>query len=168
MFLNRVDSFDINTQTLRQVGYLSCSLSNAYSFFHAGNIIIVGGQIYVNRHCPLVLSFNVQTGVTTILLEGLVDDSVSCFDGVDNIYILSAKTLTRYTLSSKQSINLAKCPLYQYSCPFIYDTFVGEILYLCGTSKNYRYSTSEDKWTRIKSNDKVLDRNWFGACLIRD
>ncbi|GAM25753.1 hypothetical protein SAMD00019534_089280 [Acytostelium subglobosum LB1] len=163
--LDRVDSFNIDTQEFKQVGHLPVGVTMTCTYFH-------DDRVHVQASGRL-LSFDAHTGNTDVLLPDMGTDSFDpcCFDGVDNMYILAKDSLIKFTLSNKQSIKLAKCPIDRPQGDIhriIYDTRISSIMYLGGTGKNYQYSIKDEQWVQIPDNDHVGDRCWFGACLIRD
>ncbi|GAM22730.1 hypothetical protein SAMD00019534_059050, partial [Acytostelium subglobosum LB1] len=169
--LNRVDCFDIVTGQFSHIGHLPYSLAFAFICFHNNSIIVVGGAKDGKANQD-ILSFNIQTHDTEVLIKSL-DNGVYdtyCYDGKEYIYVLSKHSFMRYSLDTTKpsTARLALCPTATgHLCSMIYDQQYG-IVYLGGTGLTYHYSTQDNKWTMIDDQDNVNGRYCYGACLIRD
>ncbi|GAM27128.1 hypothetical protein SAMD00019534_103030 [Acytostelium subglobosum LB1] len=135
-YLNRVDSFNIATSEFKKVGQLPLRVAFGTSFFHNKTIYIVGGETkdYEARPCLDIHSFNIQTGVGEVYQKDILEtyhDS-SCFDGNDYIYILTAVSFFKYSLTTRQSMILLKCPTYGVYRQMVYDGANGNIIYIGG------------------------------------
>ncbi|GAM28215.1 hypothetical protein SAMD00019534_113910 [Acytostelium subglobosum LB1] len=164
-YFNRVDTFNIETQLFQCVGHLPVKhVFMAQAYFHNDHLLVVGSDIGV-------VSLNPQTEVFSQLVPPPSKPYfASCFDGEDNIYILSHSLFTRYTLSSNKSTSLAKLNATSVSAiapcyPMHYVESYG-IIYLGGRGRNHRYALNEGKWIMLNDNDHVQDRDCFGTCLI--
>ncbi|GAM22560.1 hypothetical protein SAMD00019534_057350, partial [Acytostelium subglobosum LB1] len=167
--LNRVDCFNIETVQFNEVGNIPVGLFQSSTYFLIDTLYIVGGIMNDNYYHLDIISFNVRTHVSTVIVKDVGGGAPvlsSCFDGSDNIFILTDKELISYSLSNQQSTKLAKHPTDgKHVHRIIYDGMFG-ILYIGGKGMNYRYS--EEKWTLLEDNDHIPNRNMLGACLIHD
>ncbi|GAM25417.1 hypothetical protein SAMD00019534_085920 [Acytostelium subglobosum LB1] len=157
--IERVDRFNIDTQQFDHVGALAIVTSTEI-FFHNNLIYVVGAE---GLH-----TFNVLSRET---LEFLKFDTLvpicSCFDGADNIYIMSKDTFTRFTLSTKQSVQLSMGPKPNKNQVIFYDGHRGLIFSFGNRSKSHQYSISDNEWTTHNAEidrESVID----GGCLVRD
>ncbi|GAM22299.1 hypothetical protein SAMD00019534_054740 [Acytostelium subglobosum LB1] len=165
-FLDIVQCFNIDTQQISLIGHIPYGLSNPFIHFHNDIIYIVGGNRSV-AHRDFI-SFNVKTLTSEVLLRDIsTNQKTSCFDGKDNIYIITSQAFIRYTLSNKQSTKLSMPPRVDNYLTILYDEQIG-ILYIGGKGKNYRYTVQNNQWLIINDNDYISDRTTSAVCLIRN
>ncbi|GAM19457.1 hypothetical protein SAMD00019534_026320 [Acytostelium subglobosum LB1] len=167
-FLNRVDCFDISTQQFKKVGQLPLGMGFARVHYHRETLLVIGGETQSLKGNRDIISFNVNTRLSKVIIKDILNDYLdqSCYNGRDNIYLLTKSyALTKFTLSNKQTTSL-QCPLKLLQCPLIYDRYTDIIYRLGGKGKNYSYSTQDDLWRLLDDDDTIDDRSCFGSCLF--
>ncbi|GAM25415.1 hypothetical protein SAMD00019534_085900 [Acytostelium subglobosum LB1] len=149
---DRVDRFNIDTQQFEHVGKLSTPVMMANTFFHKGMVYVIYGAV--------IFSFDIQTLTTQVLRSTptTITTIASCFDGNDNVYILSSEKFIRFTLSTKTEVQLTMSPIFVQLHGLIYDGSHGSLIYLGGVGKNHQYSIQDNKWSLLNDNDHVGDR----------
>ncbi|GAM19455.1 hypothetical protein SAMD00019534_026300 [Acytostelium subglobosum LB1] len=110
-FINRVDCLNIDTQQFSHVGSLLHVVGEAAVYFNKGKLIILGGETSPHYHLVRnIISYDVNTQATEVLAHAILNnpDDPSCFDGGDNIYILTGESFIRFTLSTRETAILTR------------------------------------------------------------
>ncbi|GAM25416.1 hypothetical protein SAMD00019534_085910 [Acytostelium subglobosum LB1] len=151
---DRVDRFNIDTGQFDHIGNLTFKPMIADTFFH-NNLIHV---VY-----PFgVYTFNVDSGETKEILKYTpLRHNMNCFDGVDNIYMMNNLSFSRFSLSTKQSVQLPLFEGIESGRNIVYVKSHDSIIYFGGTGKNHQYSISDNKWTLINDNDERAKHQSF-------
>ncbi|GAM20115.1 hypothetical protein SAMD00019534_032900 [Acytostelium subglobosum LB1] len=180
-YMNRVDCFDIETQKFRHIGQLPVSLGSAHTFFHDGKVYVVGGFYSTNNQHGMILSFNINTLVCEVIVNGLdLGSNVisCCFDGDSNVYIYT-NCFFRVSLVNKLRNNLSPVTVsrsngYHQESQVLtgpnlifYDKEYG-ILFLRGKGNNFQYSVTDNKWVALSDHYRNELNDYEAVRLIRD
>ncbi|GAM28443.1 hypothetical protein SAMD00019534_116190 [Acytostelium subglobosum LB1] len=144
---DRIDRFDITTETFNHVGSLPISVMSCGTFFHDGKLYIIGGSIHNE---VLVYDVNSLQCVSRSVIQELGYYLSCCFDGKDSIYILSSNGFIRVSLDTKQVVHLCNNDKYDYHKLFMGDD--GAIRMINGKGYNMEYNIETDQWTPLSDN----------------
>ncbi|GAM19843.1 hypothetical protein SAMD00019534_030180 [Acytostelium subglobosum LB1] len=169
--LNRIDRFNIETGVFTSVGQLPLQLCYPFTFFHNNHIYIVGGY-HTKDYNRTLVAFNLQMLTCEFLIRDIKTPKLvhgSCFDGVDNVYMITGNTMLRYTLSTKQTNTLpfpADLKLGVAILNMIYYSQYNIIQLVGGKGRNYRFFIAENVWRLLVDNDNIESRDSFGCNIV--
>ncbi|GAM26903.1 hypothetical protein SAMD00019534_100780 [Acytostelium subglobosum LB1] len=175
-YSDRVDCYDIECQQFKHIGTLPYKLSNPSVAYNKStqSIIVVGKMDSVGNRYQEVLSFNLNTLKTSVIIKDLKLNSMSvcAIDGHDgNVYVLNSHdhTFKRYNLSTKRLTNLSTPPssMASYYSTVLNDRLFNSLIFIHFTTQSMRYSIKDDQWIQssqafTQSDDIVC------ACILQD